>query len=153
MIKEIFDNTFKSKICDDILRSLPDWFGIEESIVDYVNSVSNMPFYVCFDGDSPVGFLAIKVHNRYTAEVCVMGIIKDYHRRSIGRDLIKSCERFCKDKNIDFLTVKTLDESREDKNYAKTRLFYEAMGFKPLEVFKTLWDEHNPCLFMVKHLI
>ena len=45
-----------------------------------------------------------------------------------------------------------LDESRESKSYEKTRLFYLAMGFKPLEVFKTLWDEDNPCLFMVKHI-
>ena len=32
----------KSNICNDILRSLPNWFGIETAIVDYVHDVKNM---------------------------------------------------------------------------------------------------------------
>jgi hypothetical protein len=31
-------------------------------------------------------------------------------------------------------------------------LFYEAVGFKPLEETSQIWDEHNPCLIMVKKL-
>jgi hypothetical protein len=26
------------------------------------------------------------------------------------------------------------------------------MGFSPVEVFKTLWGEHNPCLLMIKNV-
>ena len=37
-----------------------------------------------YDGERPVGFLAVKVHNAFTAEVCVMGILKEYHRMGIG---------------------------------------------------------------------
>jgi len=51
-----------------------------------------------------------------------------------------------------YLTVKTLDESREDEGYARTRRFYYAMGFQPLEVFPMLWDADNPCLCMLKYL-
>jgi hypothetical protein len=51
-----------------------------------------------------------------------------------------------------FLTVKTLDESRESKSYEKTRKFYLSVGFLPLEVFPLLWDENNPCLFMAKSI-
>ena len=50
------------------------------------------------------------------------------------------------------LQVKTLSESHPDAGYAKTRAFYRAMGFHPLEEFKTLWGEANPCLLMVKKL-
>ena len=46
----------KSRICNDVLRALPSWFGIESSIVDYVNDVQTMPFYAAFDSDQPVGF-------------------------------------------------------------------------------------------------
>ena len=81
-----------------------------------------------------------------------MGILPEYHHKGIGRALIASCEAYCADKGNEFLTVKTLDESREDEGYEKTRLFYLSMGFKPLEVFPLLWDESNPCLFMAKHL-
>ena len=53
---------------------------------------------------------------------------------------------------MEYLTVKTLDESRECSSYEKTRLFYLKAGFKPLEVFPMLWDEYNPCLFMAKYI-
>ena len=151
-IKDVCNENEKSAICNDILRALPDWFGIEESIIDYVKQVKTMPFYVAYKHDKAVGFVALKLHNSYTAEVCVMGVLSEYHRHGIGRDLIRCCEKYCIDNKIEFLTVKTLDESRGDRGYEKTRLFYQNMGFKPLEVFPTLWDENNPCLFLAKHV-
>jgi len=36
--------------------------------------------------------------------------------------------------------------------YARTRLFYQAMGFFSVEEFPTLWNSDNPCLFMAKIL-
>ena len=149
-IREVISPDEKSKICNDVLRALPSWFGIESSIVDYTKDVQSMPFYAAFDCDIPVGFVAIKRHNSDTAEVYVMGILKDYHRKGIGRKLIELCEEYCIDNKMTFLTVKTLDESRESKSYENTRLFYLSVGFKPLEVFPLLWDESNPCLFMAK---
>ena len=70
IVRKIENSDKKSSIVNNILRALPEWFGIEESIVDY----------------------------------------------------------------------------------AKTRKFYLKSGFKPLEVFPLLWDESNPCLFMVKRI-
>jgi ribosomal protein S18 acetylase RimI-like enzyme len=150
ILKEICNSDEKSMICNDILRDLPSWFGVEDSIVDYVMQVKLMPFYAVFDNDNPVGFVAIKVHNNYTAEICVMGVLKEYHRHGIGKQLVHACVEYCLSNSIEFLTVKTLDESRECESYRKTRLFYQSLGFKPLEVFPLLWDEDNPCLFMVK---
>jgi len=140
----------KSDICNKILRALPDWFGVEAGIVDYVGQVRSMPFYAAFDGASPVGFVAVKVHNAFTAEVCVMGILREYHRHGIGGKLIERCEAYCRENGQEFLTVKTLDASAESESYKKTKLFYEAMGFRPLEVFPLHWDKDNPCLFMAK---
>ena len=36
--------------------------------------------------------------------------------------------------------------------YDATVAFYRGVGFLPLEVFPTLWDENNPCLILVKTL-
>ncbi|MDR0272160.1 MAG: GNAT family N-acetyltransferase [Clostridiales bacterium] len=151
-INEIFSPEEKSKICNEILRSLPEWFGIEASIVDYVQQVQSMPFYAAFDCGMAVGFVAIKIHSKFSSEICVIGILKTHHSQGIGKKLIECCELFCKENKIEFLTVKTLDESRECEEYNKTRLFYLSAGFKPLEVFPTLWDEDNPCLLMAKCL-
>ena len=131
---------------------MPAWFGVESSIVDYVEQVQTMPFYAAYNNDVVIGFVAIKVHNQYTSEICVMGILKEFHRKGIGKSLIKYCEDYCKKNKMEFLTVKTLDVSRESKSYEKTRLFYQMNGFKPLEVFPLLWDKDNPCLFLAKHI-
>lgn len=45
--------------------------------------------------EKPIGFVALKVHNPYTAEICVMGVLKEYHRGGIGRQLVSHCEAFC----------------------------------------------------------
>jgi len=151
-MKEVHDPKRKSEICDYILRALPSWFGVEASIVEYTEKVKDMPFCAVFAGEMPVGFVPLKEHNLYTAEVCVMGVLPGYHRQGLGKKLISWCEARCLESRREFLTVKTLDESRASKSYEKTRLFYLSVGFRPLEVFPLFWDEDNPCLFLVKHI-
>lgn len=151
-IREVVEQEIKSDICNDILRALPAWFGIESSIIEYMEIVRSIPFYAAFDNEKPVGFLAVKVHNSYTAEVCVMGILNEYQRKRIGEGLMECAECFCVDHGYKFLTVKTLDSSVDFKPYERTRQFYSKMGFIPLEVFPLHWDKDNPCLFLAKYL-
>lgn len=148
----IEDPIQKAQVCNTILCTLLEWFGIEEATAGYVHESKAMVFWAAFDGDQPVGFAALKVHNAYTGEIYVMGVLRAYQHLGIGRQLIGHCEEYLRASKREFLTVKTLDESRIDEGYEKTRLFYYAMGFRPLEVFPSLWDESNPCLFMAKHI-
>ena len=148
-IEKIESVDFKKLICSDILNGLPNWFGIPEAIDEYIEESSKMPFFACYDNNIITGFIAIKVHNLYSAEIYVMGINKSYHRKGIGKKLVDKCLEWCKKNKIEFLQVKTLDESNPDINYSKTRKFYEAVGFRPLECFPTLWDISNPCLQMI----
>ena len=147
---EILDQHDKSTITDTVLRSLPNWFGIEASILSYVHNVKELTFIAALNDEISIGFAAIKKHNQYTAEIYVMGVLKEYHGRGVGKTLVRLCEETCVRNNMRFLSVKTLDESRSDNFYERTRRFYLAMGFLPLEVFDTLWGEENPCLLMVK---
>lgn len=50
------------------------------------------------------------------------------------------------------LEVKTVGPSQPDLNYARTRLFYQATGFQPVEELRGLWGD-TPCLIMIKTLI
>lgn len=145
-VSEIDDTRRKRAITNGVLRALPDWFGIEESIVEYVEKSDGMMFWAAYAAERPVGFLSLLQHNAYTFEIYCMGILQEFHHRGIGRALVQAGENYCTAQGAEFLTVKTLDESRPDDGYAKTRQFYLAMGFRPLEVFPTLWDEANPCL-------
>lgn len=124
-IREVGDGNAKKEICDTVLHRLPEWFGIEESIAEYVSLVEEMPFYGVYDGERPVGFLAVKIHNAFTAEVCVMGILKEYHRMGIGSELMERAEGYCQQKGLVYLTVKTLDGSVDFEPYERTRRFYE----------------------------
>ena len=151
-IREVYDPSEKSIICNNILRALPSWFGVESSIVDYTEQVKKQPFFAAFENEKAVGFVTVKAHNPFTSEICVIGVLKEYHRQGIGEKLVECCEGYCKNKGMEFLTVKTLDESRESNSYTKTRLFYLAMGFKPLEVFPLFWDKDNSCLLMAKYI-
>ncbi|MDD4337673.1 MAG: GNAT family N-acetyltransferase, partial [Firmicutes bacterium] len=85
-------------------------------------------------------------------EIYVMGILKPYHRRGIGRLLIGEAEKWCRDQGIVFLQVKTLSASHPDAYYAETRAFYRAVGFVELEEFPNLWGTANPCLLMIKKI-
>ncbi len=152
IVQPIEDFRQKAEITESVLRVLPDWFGIEAAVAEYVHNVPSMPFWAAWVAECPTGFLALKQHNAYTAEIYCMGIRPEMHRAGIGSALVAACEVHCRQHRVEFLTVKTLDASHPHEGYAKTRAFYTARGFKPLEVFPTLWDEANPCLFMAKCL-
>lgn len=148
-IREIEIADEKSAICNGILRSLPSWFGVEVSIREYVEKVRHLPLWAAFHGDTPVGFVALRPQTPYASEVCVMGVRREYHRQGLGRALMETCVQRTRAEGRRYLTVKTLDASKEDAGYAGTRAFYGQMGFIPLEVFPTLWDAENPCLLMI----
>ena len=139
-------------VCEKILRALPDWFGIEASLIQYVKDANTMPTIIVKDDDDVVGFLTIKKHFSETAEIHCMGILPQYHRKGIGKLLIQELENNLKNDGFKILQVKTISEESACKFYAQTREFYKSVGFFPLEVFPKLWDESNPCLQLVKQL-
>jgi GNAT superfamily N-acetyltransferase len=142
----------KSGACEAILRALPEWFGIEEANLQYLKDIDALPTFLAQVNDCLVGFLTVKQHTIYAAEIYVMGVLPAYHRMGIGRALVKGAETHMREQGIEYLQVKTLSPKHADQGYAKTRLFYQAMGFRPLEEFPTLWDADNPCLQMIKFL-
>lgn len=150
--REIDDKNTKSEICDTVLRNLPEWFGIEESIQEYVQGVKSSHFIAVCIGNIPIGFISLIEHNKYTSEVYVLGILSEFHSKGIGRKLMLKAEEYLLYNNKKFLTVKTLSGSHPDKHYEKTRSFYKTIGFYPIEEFKMLWGKANPCLLMLKEL-
>jgi GNAT superfamily N-acetyltransferase len=143
----------KGATCDRILRALPTWFGIESAIVEYTRDVESMPMFVA-EGDqgNTIAFLSLNFHNQFNAEIHVMGVLPDFHGKGLGTALVCAVEEYAREKGTRYLTVKTLSPARPDHGYEMTRRFYQSVGFVPLEEFKTLWGEANPCLLMIKSL-
>ncbi len=138
--------------CAPILRALPGWFGIESAVQHYLDEIDELPTFLALSEGQVAGFLALKVHTDYAGEIYVMGVRPEAHRRGTGRALVEAAEAWLREQDVEYLQVKTLGPSHPDPGYAKTRAFYAQMGFRPLEEFLTLWDEHNPCLLMIKRL-
>ena len=149
-IEHVENKEEKTKVTLEIMKALPEWFSPPEDIERKSKVHREYPFIVAYDNEKAVGFVAIKTHNEYAAEIYNLGILREYHRSGIGHRLVEECVAYCKEHGYQFLTVKTLDESVEYEPYNGTRAFYRKEGFYPLEVFTCVWDEENPCLFMVK---
>jgi GNAT superfamily N-acetyltransferase len=134
------------------MHSLPAWFNPPEDIEKKAVIHRDYLFFAAYDGEEPIGFIALKIHNQYTADIFNLGVIEQYHRQGVGRRLLEATERYCAGNGYLYLTVKTLDSSAVYEPYERTRAFYKKMGFIPLGVFKTFWNEENPCLFLIKRL-
>jgi ribosomal protein S18 acetylase RimI-like enzyme len=147
-----FDWPLTGPTCRQILEALPGWFGVEQSVEDFVTVADSAPTVVASVGGRDVGFLTLVRHSPYAAEVYVMGVLAEFHRQGIGRQLLEHAERSLAADGIEFLQVKTLSPRKRDEGYERTRAFYLASGFRPLEELPNLWGPDNPALQMVKVL-
>ena len=144
IIKEVLEPKEKQEITRAVLEALPDWFGVEESREEYIKISADLIFYAAFDKEKPVGFICLKETGKDTAEICVMGVLKEYHHMGIGKALFEELKNAAIRVGYSFLQVKTVQMGKYD-DYDATNRFYLSLGFKEFEVFPTLWDEWNPC--------
>ena len=150
-IKQIVDNAEKQKIARYVLEALPNWFGIPEAREEYIKDSVEKIYFSAYNEDKPIGFLYLKETGKDTVELAVMGILKEYHRNGIGKELFSHARKAAYEKGYSFIQVKTVQMGKYE-DYDKTNLFYLALGFKEFELFPTLWDERNPCQIYVMAL-
>jgi ribosomal protein S18 acetylase RimI-like enzyme len=152
-ITQINDNNKKAEYADNILRKLPEWFGMEEGLREYVNTVNKYPYWAAFDEENNcIGFFSGRIYYNRTGDIYVCGVDPRYHGKGIGTLLYKEMEKYFIKNNCEYVIVKTISEIDDDKNYAKTRKFYKKMGFEELITLTEMWDENNPCLIMIKKI-
>ena len=132
------------------MRALPEWFGIEEATRQYIQDIDALPTFLALTNGEAVGFLTLRQHTAYAAEIHVMGVRPEMHQRGVGKTLLDKAETYLQKQSVEYLQVKTLSPAHPDRGYAHTRAFYLAMGFRPLEELPTLWGPGNPCLQMIK---
>lgn len=150
-IKQLTDNAEKQKVTRLILEALPNWFGIPEARENYIAESTDNLFFCAYDKDKPVGFLYLKETGRATAELCVMGVLMEFHRQGIGRKLFHRAKTAAGAQGYSFLQVKTVQMGKYEE-YDRTNRFYLSLGFQEFEVFPTLWDEWNPCQIYIMSL-
>jgi GNAT superfamily N-acetyltransferase len=140
-----------STTAEQILRTLPQWFGVETALQGYAADAGTLPNLVAIDGEDTIGFLTLREHNRDTVEINCIAVVPGRHRDGVGTALCDAAARWWSARGGRLVQVKTLGPSRVDAHYARTRAFYAAQGFLPVEEFPQLWPGY-PCLLLVRPL-
>lgn len=151
MIGQIFDKDEKRTIARKVLEALKDWFEVDESREQYIRESADRIFIAAKENNEYVGFLCLKETGRDTVELAVMGVLMEYHRSGIGRQLFEKAKAIAVSEGYSFMQVKTVQMGKSP-DYDKTNLFYISCGFKEFEVFPEYWDEDNPCQIYVMSL-
>ena len=151
MIEIIKDSDEKKRIARTVLEGLKEWFEVEESREGYIRDCVDWIFLAAKEDDKVMGFLCLKETGKATVELAVMGVLKDYHRNGIGRQLVDKAIEVAESSGYEFMQVKTVKMGVYE-DYDITNRFYISCGFKELEVFPLYWDEANPCQIYVMSL-
>jgi Acetyltransferases len=151
MIKRIQDRDEKQKIARQVLEGLTEWFEVEESREGYISDCKDWIFFAAEEDGHCAGFLCLKETGKETVELAVMGVLKEYHRNGIGRQLVEKAKAEAAFLGYSFMQVKTVKMGVYE-DYDRTNRFYLACGFKEFEVIETIWDEANPCQIYVMSL-
>lgn len=150
VIKEVKGEDQKMAVVAEILRDLPEWFGIPESTQAYIEEAKDLRVWAAYQESDVVGFISLSYSSEDCAEIDCLGVKKSFQGQGIGRELITTIEREAV-KQVDYLQVKTVAEG-SNKDYDRTNVFYRSLGFKKLEIFPQLWDLKNPCQILIKKI-
>ena len=138
--------------CEAILRTLPEWFGIEESLQMYVRDSGSFPTFAVEESSNLLGFVSLRKHYEESWEVHCIAVSASYRNRGVGTVLLEHAEAWLAARGACFLQIKTISGSSSDPNYAQTRRFYLARGYTPIEEFPDLWGPTNPVLQLIKRI-
>jgi ribosomal protein S18 acetylase RimI-like enzyme len=136
-----------------LLRGLPEWFGIEQANRNYVESARELPSTAAVVDGEIVGICLVRRHTPVAAEIDLLAVRRDFHRLGIGRRILDRVGADLRADGVKLLQVKTYGPSGDSIEYERTRFFYEAVGFLPLEERTDIWGPGNPCLILVKPLM
>ena len=148
---EPFATRFRAE-CEALIAALPAWFGIPESNAAYLANLARLPSWIALLDGRVAGAITLEQHFATSFEVHFMAVRPELHRRGVGRALLRHVEAEARARGGRWLHVKTLAPSDPDSNYARTRAFYEGMGFTPLFESTALWGPENPAVVLVRAL-
>ena len=150
VIEEVKDENQKKAVVAEVLKDLPEWFGIPESTQAYIEGATTLQVWVAYQESDLTGFISLSYSSEDCAEIDCLGVKKAYQGRKIGSQLLATLESEAR-KKVDYLQVKTVAEG-SNKDYDRTNVFYRSLGFKKLEIFPQLWGSQNPCQILIKKL-
>ena len=151
VIEEVKDDNQKMAAVADVLKDLPEWFGIPEITQAYMEGDKDLRVWAAYQESDVVGFISLSYSSEDCAEIDCLGVKKSFQGQGIGSQLLATLESEAR-KQVDYLQVKTVAEG-SNKEYDRTNVFYRSVGFKKLEIFPQLWNPQNPCQILIKKIV
>lgn len=127
--------------CDEIIASLPYFFGQEAGIRACAEAVRSQRGWTATRGatvtgnGAAAGFLTVDYPLATSPEITWMAVHATARRDGLGRALVEHAARELGEAGAQVLSVLTLAESEPEPgtdNYSGTRAFYRAMEFLPV---------------------
>ncbi|MCU4297378.1 GNAT family N-acetyltransferase [Brevibacterium permense] len=135
-----------------LLATVPEWFGRPESNAEYIADARTMETWTVRDAKGRVvGVTLVAHHFPQSSEIHLAVVDREVHGGGIGSAMVEAVRADLRERGTRLLEVKTLGPSHSDPHYARTRCFYQKMGFLPVEE-TDLWGESTPCLIMIMPL-
>ena len=150
VIEEVKNENQKKAVVAEVLKDLPEWFGIPESTQAYIEGATTLQVWAAYQESDLTGFVSLSYSSEDCAEIDCLGVKKGHQGRGIGSQLLANLESGA-GKQVDYLQVKTVAEG-SNKDYDRTNVFYRSLGFKKLEIFPQLWGPQNPCQILIKKM-
>jgi GNAT superfamily N-acetyltransferase len=122
--------------CDEIIASLPYFFGQEAGVRACAEAVRTERGWVGELNGAVLGFLTVEYPLPASPEISWMAVHASARRGGLGQALIEHAAGRLSAEGAELLSVLTLAESvpepGTEDNYSGTRAFYRSAGFLPV---------------------
>ena len=137
--------------CDEIVASLPEWFGLDEGIREAADAVRHQRGLVYEREGTVFGFLTYEPRATESAEITWIAVHPEARGGGVGTALLEVLTTRLVREGKRLLFVKTLSDRQDPgPEYAATRAFYLGRGFVPAaELDLDPPDPENPIQLMV----
>lgn len=76
VIKEVKDEDQKMAVVAEVLKDLPEWFGIPESTQAYIEGAKDLRVWAAYQESDVVGFISLSYSSEDCAEIDCLGVKK-----------------------------------------------------------------------------
>jgi GNAT superfamily N-acetyltransferase len=154
-IRALNDANYREQLCRTIITALPEWFGIEEYNVKYAKEAGLMEGLVAAMDDDPVGLLVHQTVDdphlgQSVLNIHWLGALPAHHRGGVGSALMAAVFDLARARDVDTVTVESLDPAAEYEPYLRTFSFYQKHGFEVYRHF--CHDPEDPMIAMRRRI-
>jgi GNAT superfamily N-acetyltransferase len=108
--------------CERVLRSLPEWFGIESSLVDYARDATAHRTFTATDDGRTIAFVTARPHFAASWEVHCIAVERQHRGEGVGLALHRHVEAWRHARGAHVLQVKTLADEHPSAARPASRL-------------------------------